>query len=114
MQVLKEKNLQSKLYKKHNSFYSFEKKNCTSNSLIINKILEKKNNNNIYDLLSIKHKVILDKAIADLLSNNHEEDTFKLTENVISEIENIDETDILKYIVHRYRYEIFPKKKNIR
>ena len=82
MQVIKEKELQSRIYKKHNSFYSFEKKNYTAASLIINKILDTKKNDNIYNLLSINHKAILGDAITDLLSNDQKEDMFKLTENV--------------------------------
>jgi radical SAM protein with 4Fe4S-binding SPASM domain len=113
MQYIKEKELQNKIYKKHNSFFSFEKKNYTTNKSIIDKILDTKKNDNVYNLLSSSHKKILDDAIKDLLLDQPKEENFRLTENVISEIENIESKDILKYIVNRYRYEIFPKKKII-
>ena len=38
MQYIKEKELQNKIYKKHNSFFSFEKKKYTKKKYIINKI----------------------------------------------------------------------------
>ncbi len=112
--MLKEKNLQSKIYKKHNSFYSFNKNEKKDKSAIIKKILEEKKKLNIYNSLSVPHQKLLETAVKDLLNPNQTgDDVFKLSENVIAEIENIDDKKILNYIVHRYRYEIFPKKKII-
>ena len=36
---------------------------------------------------------------------------FKLTSNVIKEIQTIDEKKIPLYLVHRYRYELYPQRK---
>ena len=44
------------------------------------------------------------KKIATMFQIN-----FKLT-NVIDEIKTIEDKDLIKYLIHRYRYEIFPKK----
>ena len=41
------------------------------------------------------------------------ENSFNLKTNVISEIDTIDDKDLPRYLVHRYRYEIFPKIKKI-
>ena len=110
--MLKEKNLQNKIYKKHNSFYSFNKNENKNEKFILEKILKERENLNNFNSLSNIHKSLLDTAIKDLQNPNHEkDDIFKLSDNVISEIENIDDNKLLKYLVHRYRYEIFPKKK---
>ena len=38
---------------------------------------------------------------------------FKLSENVLSEMNTLPEDSLLRYIVHRYRYEMFPQTKEI-
>lgn len=112
--MLKEKNLQNKIYKKHNSFYSFNKNEKKNEKLIIEKILQERENLNNFNSLSDSHKSLLDTAIKDLLNPNQDRhDIFKFSDNVISEIENVDDNKLLNYLVHRYRYEIFPKKKII-
>ena len=111
--MLKEKDLKSKIYKKHNSFYSFNKNDKNNEKHILEKILKLKENSKDLNLLSKSHKSLLDTAVNDLLNpNQNKDDVFKLTDNVISEMEIIKDDKKLEYLVHRYRYEIFPKKKN--
>ena len=112
--MLKEKDLKSKIYKKHNSFYSFNKNDKNNEKHILEKILKLKENSKDLNLLSKSHKSLLDTAVNDLLNpNQNKDDVFKLTDNVISEMEIIKDDKKLEYLVHRYRYEIFPKKKII-
>tara|TARA_Y100000590_G_scaffold175838_2_gene200940 strand:- start:13420 stop:14565 length:1146 start_codon:yes stop_codon:yes gene_type:complete len=99
-------------YAKHNSFKNFKSKSNLSIDQAINKILKVKKNKNILSSLSNPHKKILDRAIFDL-TENKKKIKFKLSENVLSEISTLPEALLLKYIVHRYRYEIFPQTKEV-
>ena len=103
----------SKSYAKHNSFKNFKSKNSLNSDQTINKILEVKKSTKILSNLSVKHREILDKALSDLMEKNEKKIRFKLSEHVLSEIHTLPESSLLKYIVHRYRYEIFPQIKEI-
>jgi len=104
-----------KIYKKHNSFFSFKSKNINQKQTAINRILELNKKKIGLSNFSIDHKKILDNAISDLNSglNNNKKSAFNLSENVIAEIKSFEDKDLLKYVVHRYRYEIFPQTKII-
>ena len=52
-------------------------------------------------------KNIKNDLFSDKKKNN---ETFKLSEHVFAEIKTIDESQLLRYLIHRYRYEIFPLK----
>ena len=100
-------------YKKHNSFFSFKGKNIDLEQSTINKIISVKEKKIGYSNLSSKFKKLLDKAIKDLTDKEENliKPKFKLYENVIEEIKTLSDKDLLKYVVHRYRYEIFPQEK---
>ena len=99
-----------KVYKKYNSFYGLRlKKQYSYDKFLKNLkiILNEKSN-----LLSLRqdHIKILNFVKRDLfLSGNKGRPIFTLTPNVIKEIQTIDKKDIPKYLVHRYRYEIYPQ-----
>ena len=103
----------SKSYAKHNSFKNFKSKISLNLDQTINKILEVKKSTKILSNLSVKHREILDKALSDLMEKNEKKIRFKLSEHVLSEIHTLPESSLLKYIVHRYRYEMFPQIKEI-
>lgn len=102
-------------YNKHNSFFSFSSLNKNlSDKIIIEKI------NDLYakkiGIKKIKKKDfnVLETLLKDL--NNHKEESdnhFSLTKNVIDEILSLEDNQILKYLVFRYKYEIFPKIKKL-
>ena len=98
-------------YKKHNSFSAFETKEKDNKSLIIKKIIELKTKKVGLENLSIDFKKILEKVILDLTVEKGDIDNnkiFKLEKNVLAEISIMDDKDWLRYLVHRYRYEIYP------
>ena len=98
-------------YKKHNSFSAFETKEKDNKSLIIKKIIELKTKKVGLENLSIDFKKILEKVILDLTVEQKDIDNnkiFKLEKNVLAEISTMDDKDWLRYLVHRYRYEIYP------
>ena len=105
----------SLVYKKHNSFLSLKGKNEIDIKKITSEILELYDSSNL-DLFNQDQKKILKIIIKDLKDSINEEvddksEKFNLKQNVIDEIKIIDSKDILRYLIHRYRYEIFPKKK---
>ena len=57
---------------------------------------------------------ILNEAINDLKNKRKNSDMFDLKKNTLMEINSFsNDIDIMKYLIHRYRYEIFPQKKII-
>ena len=106
------KNLnKSYTYNKHNSFFSFSSinKNFDENKIIkkINFLYSKKIGINNVKKNDIK---ILDTTIKDLnlKKNEKKKNNFSLSRNVVDEILSLEENKILRYLVFRYKYEIFP------
>lgn len=107
---------QIKTYKKKDSFVKLEnKKNFAINSL--NKtIITALNNENIINSLNNDEKDIIKSLKTDFLNNSQKNDPkiFTLKENTIAEINTFSESkDIIKYLINRYKYEIFPVIKKI-
>ena len=103
------------MYKKHDSFLVLKhKKNQKVNS-IIDRIIKTSKDISIVEKLSLESQKILTNVIKDLLSdtNSSSKTKFNLKSNVIAEINTIADSDLPKYLVHRYRYEIFPQTKTI-
>ena len=109
---MEEKKEEKKLrYNKYNSFVTFKGlagKKTDNPKKKINLLYKNKTgiNNLKNDYISVLEKVIL-----DLNNDSKKETSFSLTENVIDEINTIEDDKILNYLVHRYRYEIYPKLK---
>ena len=99
-------------YKKHNSFVNFSVKDKDKKQKITRKIISLIENGNLNNF-SINHRKILNNVKSDLLNKKNIPDNqiFDLKDNVIDELLTFEDKDILKYLVHRYRYEIFPIKK---
>jgi wyosine [tRNA(Phe)-imidazoG37] synthetase (radical SAM superfamily) len=100
-----------KEYVKHNSFINLNISNSNEEQELISKKIkhalesEKKEKK----LSTYKNKV-LDKVFYDLFTvEKKTNETFKLTPNVIAEIQTLENEQIPKYLFHRYRYEIYPK-----
>jgi len=109
---MEEKKEEKKLrYNKYNSFVTFKGlagKKTDNPKEKINLLYKNKIgiNNLKNDYISV-----LEKVIFDLNNDSKKETSFSLTENVIDEINTIEDDKILNYLVHRYRYEIYPKLK---
>ena len=99
-------------YNKHNSFINIQSKKKIELSELKKNITEIYNKYN--KSLSDYENKIVSAAIDDLNLNSQSVANtggFQLTSNVIDEIVSLNENEILKYIFHRYRYEVFPQKK---
>ena len=98
------------IYKKFNSFAGLrikKKFNLVNflGSLKLN-LNDRKNSIN----LNQNELKILDHVKKDLFKSGTEKrPQFTLTPNVVKEIESLESVDIPRYLIHRYRYEIYPQ-----
>ena len=98
------------VYKKYNSFAGLRiKKKYDVNVFltILKQILNDKKN-----LVNLNqyYTEIIDYVKEDLFSKGSQErPRFSLRPNVVKEIESINQNEIPSYLIHRYRYEIYPK-----
>ena len=98
------------VYKKYNSFFGIRIKNKYDLKIFLvnlKSVLNDKKNS-----LRVKKNYlkILDFVKRDLFeSGTKGRPRFTLSPNVIKEIQSIDKKDIPSYLVHRYRYEIYPQ-----
>ena len=101
-----------KEYKKHNSFVGFKDKDggliasAQSRCLSAGKDLEKSE-------LSIVKQNVVRKALDDLSNPavSSELSKFQITRHVAAEISLLDDSELPRYLFHRYRYEIYPDMK---
>jgi sulfatase maturation enzyme AslB (radical SAM superfamily) len=57
-----------------------------------------------------RHGPVGQAILSDLTSSSPDAD-FKITPHIADELSRIEDTDIGRYGVHRYRYDVYPKKK---
>jgi len=91
------------VYVKYNSFKNF----INNKNFLIENIKKLIDTNFDYQnsiSSDYKKKILLE------FKKDFDEGKFLLNSNVISELVTIDESRILDYLFHRYRYEVFPKK----
>jgi len=101
-------------YNKHNSFFSFKRKKEINEKDLIKKINLLYNNKTGLNNVKKENLNLLSKAIEDLNLKEKDKDedkNFKISPNVADEILTLEDNEVLNYIVHRYRYELFPKLK---
>lgn len=100
-------------YRKHNSFVEIRHKHAEADALAQARIelLGSTDAVPAVDKLSAAHRKILDAALTDLSVTGHQrgEPRFRLSPNVVEEISGLADADLPRYLVHRYRYEMFPQ-----
>ena len=99
-------------YKKFNSFLELQVKNNVDKKTFLHqlkKILDKEiNKKNLSD----HKKEIFNQISTDLFnSDNKKKIKFSLSQNVIKEIQTQNDQQIINYLIHRYRYEMYPQLK---
>ena len=102
---------QIKTYKKKDSFIKLENKKNLEVNFLIKKIQKLLDNDKIVKLLDDEEKDIIVNLKKDFLRLDKKNDPncFKLKTNTIAEINTFDnDSDLVKYLIHRYKYEIFP------
>ena len=103
------------MYKKHDSFFALKhRKNKKINS-ILNRIVKVSKDISTIEKLSSESQKVFTQVTTDLLDDvkTHSNNKFNLKSNVIAEIDTITDSNLPRYLVHRYRYEIFPQTKTI-
>ena len=106
-----------KVYKKHNSFVSLQGKYEVDYNNFLKRLKTLLTDDKLKELNSANFKIIkkiqADIFIDNLKSNSNEISKFTIKQNVIDEIKTIKDNDLLRYLIHRYRYEIYPEEKII-
>ena len=98
-----------KIYSKQNSFVKIQTWFKGDSTNILKKIKLVLNDKNLLKL-SKNHKKIINFVKKDLFGNGtKDKPKFELSPNVIKEIQLLNDNEIIRYLVHRYRYEIFPQ-----
>jgi radical SAM protein with 4Fe4S-binding SPASM domain len=100
----------NKVYKKFNSFLELKVKKRVDQKFFLGqlkRILDTEINRNSF---SKKEKKIFNQILIDLFNPPKKSYTkFSLTPNVIKEIQTLKVEQIINYLIHRYRYEIYPQ-----
>ncbi len=97
----------SKIYKKNDSFVNLKLTN-NNNDISKAQIIEiiKKSISLFNKPADLK---ILNQIILDFSDKDNFKEKFNLKVNVKKEIEGLDNKSICRYLIHRYRYEIYPE-----
>lgn len=99
------------IYEKHNSFVEIRHQNNDLLAVSMKRIAELSDKEDCLKNLSEPHRPIFDQLCKDLLSPTPENNRpcFSLSPNVVEEIATVSDADLPRYLVHRYRYEIYPQ-----
>ena len=98
----------NKVYKKKNSFTEKNFNNLIEKKLV-DKIISLRSNPKILKNLNDYKLKIIDQAINDSFNSSENKiNKFTIKDNSLAEIEILSEENILEYLFHRYRYEVFP------
>lgn len=103
------------VYKKHNSFIEIRHQQENALALAMSRVAKLGKDENFAKGLSVPHQKVLEKVVADLFDEPATGNTprFSLAPNVVKEITTFEDKDIARYLVHRYRYEMFPQLKQL-
>ena len=101
----------NKVYKKFNSFLELKVKNEVDKNFFLDQLKRILDNEINKNSLSKNKKKIFNQILIDLFNPSKKNSTkFSLTSNVIKEIQTLKVEQIINYLIHRYRYEIYPQK----
>ena len=103
-----------KAYQKHNSFVEIRQKHRYEDYKILERLAQLRSDPCHAKALSLEQINTLKLAYADLLDDvSHQLPRFKLTPNVVEEINRVEDSAVPRYLVHRYRYEIYPQTRTL-
>ena len=101
------------VYKKQNSFFEIRHKEKSTLTATLARITSIRRRDDLIEKLSIAHRQIFNQVCKDLLDFDTPEkpSRFSLSPNIVDEIATYSDLDLPRYLVHRYRYEIYPQLK---
>lgn len=98
------------VYRKHNSFVGFRAHAAKDLGATLSKIAVALDDPNNKSQLTTSFQKILESVKTDLFTSvSFDRPRFGLSQHVAQEIDLLAERDIARYLVHRYRYEIYPQ-----
>ena len=102
---------EKKIYSKQKSFVNlnlfFQEDKIKALKIKIKKIIYTKNKSN--NIVKNQDEII-NYLKKDLFENgNNNRPKFELSPNIVKEIFSLEDKDILRYLLHRYRYDIYPQ-----
>jgi len=99
------------IYEKHNSFVEIRHQNNDLLAVSMKRISDLSGKKDCLKNLSEPHRHIFDQLCKDLFSPEPENERpcFSLSPNVVVEIATVSDAELPRYLVHRYRYEIYPQ-----
>ena len=100
-----------KPYRKHNSFVELRHKHDAAGQAARARIAAVRSRSDLIARLSAAHRKLFEQAIADIFSEQPPAaGRFALGPSVVEEINTYPDDAVLpRYLVHRYRYEMFPQ-----
>ena len=102
----------NKVYRKYNSFVDFKQSKIDQNEKTLERIARLRDREDIAKTYSPSDRDILQKVFTDLYSNEIESkrSQFSLSPYVVEELKSFaSDTEVLRYLIHRYRYEMYPQ-----
>ena len=100
----------NKVFKKKDSFLEFKNNNVVEIDEVSKQIINILSESENLSFLNNDEKKISDRILKDLKDKNKENlDTkFIIKKNTVAEINSFEtKKDIINYLIHRYKYEVF-------
>jgi radical SAM protein with 4Fe4S-binding SPASM domain len=103
------------VYQKQNSFYEIRQNQKNSLTEALGRIASVRKKNIFTKKMSVAHREIFRQVCKDLLDSDLPESPgrFSINPSVVEEIATYPDSDLPRYLVHRYRYEMYPQLKTL-
>jgi radical SAM protein with 4Fe4S-binding SPASM domain len=103
------------VYQKQNSFYEIRQNQKNSLTVALGRIASVRKKNIFTKKMSVAHREIFRQVCRDLLDSDLPESPgrFSINPSVVEEIATYPDSDLPRYLVHRYRYEMYPQLKTL-
>ena len=101
------------IYKKHNSFVEIRHRHDDALAEAMIRVAAVRGREDLAEGLSTAHRSVLGQVYEDLFGPARPDNgpRFSLAPNVVQEIATYDDAVLPRYLVHRYRYEVYPQKR---
>lgn len=99
---------QADIYIKHHSFKDFYSSLNTDSNVQRKRVLDRLKNSSVKG-----HQDLIQAMMHDLTLPLEATPEFQITQYIADELSKIDDEDIVRYIIHRYRYDVYPKRKQL-
>ena len=103
------------IYKKHNSIVELRHQHKDALAAAMKRVASIRNDDKLVEGISEVHRQVFDQVCRDLLDPDPQDNQprFSLSPSVVEEISTYSDSDLPRYLVHRYRYEVYPQRKII-